>query len=126
MGKGRCNDLTGKRFGFLKVIKRAPNHITSGGNSLVAWECECDCGRRRIVPATNLRAGNIRSCGKCGRTVSHSLEDLTGQEFGFLTVIERAPDHVSSGGNTFVAWKCVCDCGREKIVTAGHLKSHHT
>lgn len=83
MGKGRCNDLTGKRFDFLKVIKRAPNHITSGGNSLVAWECECDCGRRRIVPATRM----IQYLDKHGYVYETQkyYDDLYGLGGGHLT-----------------------------------------
>lgn len=47
--------------------------------------------------------------------------DLTGERFGYLTVIRRVPNR---GGHT--AWECVCDCGVH-VVVAGHaLKSGHT
>ena len=49
------------------------------------------------------------------------LQDLTGQKFGKLTVIERAPNQ---GGRT--AWLCKCDCGNEKIVISKSLKSGNT
>ena len=32
--------------------------------------------------------------------------DLTGQKFGRLTVIDRAPNK-----NSRTAWNCLCDCG---------------
>ena len=35
------------------------------------------------------------------------FQDLTGQKFNMLTVIERAPN---VGHNT--AWYCRCDCGK--------------
>lgn len=35
------------------------------------------------------------------------LIDITGQRFGRLTVIERAPKE----GKTRTRWKCICDCG---------------
>lgn len=38
-----------------------------------------------------------------------------GEKFGKLTVIERAENHITSGGNSLVQWKCKCDCGN--IVT---------
>ena len=38
------------------------------------------------------------------------LVDLTGQKFGKLTVLERVEDHITSGGNRFTQWKCICDC----------------
>lgn len=120
-------DLTGKRFGFLKVLKRLPNHITKGGNSLVVYECQCDCGNVVSVKAGHLQTGHTKSCGKCDLTgPCHDLDDLTGQQFGFLTVVGRTDDHVSSGGNKFVAWDCKCECGNHIMVTSGHLKTGHT
>lgn len=50
------------------------------------------------------------------------LQDLKGQRFGKLTVVDRAENHVSKGGHIFAQWKCVCDCGKETIVQAGSLK----
>lgn len=47
--------------------------------------------------------------------------DLTGQKFNKLAVIERA------GSDTAGAtWRCLCDCGKESVVSAGKLKSGHT
>lgn len=120
------SDLTGKRFGHMTVIKRAPNHVTSGGNSIVQWECQCDCGNTKIIKACHLRDGHTQSCGVCGLTKGkHELDDLTGQKFGYLTVLKRADNHVSSGNKSFVAWECQCDCGNIVTVTSGHLKSKH-
>lgn len=51
--------------------------------------------------------------------------DLSGQRFGYLTVLERTGDHVSAGGNRFVQFLCKCDCGNLTKVTAGHLKTGH-
>ncbi len=42
--------------------------------------------------------------------------DLTGRRFGRLTVVER-----SENRGKYVAWKCLCDCGNEKIATAYSL-----
>lgn len=36
--------------------------------------------------------------------------DLTGQRFGKLLVIERAPNRYSPSGLPIVMWKCLCDC----------------
>lgn len=49
------------------------------------------------------------------------LIDLTGQRFGRLTVIERAEDYIRPNGHTAVRWRCICDCGKEKITTAYSL-----
>ena len=124
-GDYKFQDLTGQRFGKLTVIERAPNHITKGGNSLVCWKCKCDCGNVKTVTACHLRNGHSMSCGDC-ENQKHALDDLSGQQFGYLTVLRQAANHVSKGGNSFVAWECVCDCGNNKIVTANHLKTGHT
>lgn len=41
------------------------------------------------------------------------FQDLTGQRFGRLTVLQRADDYVSPTGKRTVRWLCKCDCGRE-------------
>lgn len=48
--------------------------------------------------------------------------DLLGQKFGRLTVIERMPNNKRKQA----VWKCLCDCGNEVIVEAGHLRSGHS
>ena len=49
------------------------------------------------------------------------LIDLSGQRFGKLTVINRAPNH---RGRTM--WNCICDCGNKSIISACHLRSGHS
>lgn len=127
IGSRKNSDLTGLRFGHLTVIERVPNHVTSGGNTILQWKCLCDCGTEKIIKACHLRDGHVQSCGSCGLTgYSRDLINLTGQRFGYLTVTKQVANHVSSGGNSFVAWECVCDCGNTKVVTAGHLRTGHT
>ena len=51
-------DLTGKKFGKLKVIRREGSHL-----GVATWFCECECGGTAIVTGSNLRQGNTKSCG---------------------------------------------------------------
>lgn len=44
-------------------------------------------------------------------------KDLTGQRFGLLTVV----DFAGRLNNKHLYWKCVCDCGAEKIVQAARF-----
>lgn len=44
--------------------------------------------------------------------------DLTGQRFGRLYVIEITDQYQ----NTEVLWRCVCDCGTEKLIRGSHLR----
>lgn len=46
------------------------------------------------------------------------LIDLTGQRFGRLAVLERAPNIGKQS-----AWLCRCDCGKEKIISGHHLRT---
>ena len=48
--------------------------------------------------------------------------DLTGQRFGRLVVVKRAPNIVYKNGSYTTAWECLCDCGNKTIVAGGHLK----
>jgi hypothetical protein len=53
-------DLTGKRFGYLIVIKE---HGHKYGH--ISWLCKCDCGKEKITISSSLKNGKTRSCGSC-------------------------------------------------------------
>lgn len=54
------------------------------------------------------------------------IENLIGQTFGFLEVIERAENKIS-GNRHYTQWRCKClKCGKETITYAHSLKSGHT
>lgn len=55
-------DLTGQRFGRLIVIKLSAK-VKSGRMTIMKWECLCDCGNVKIASLSNLRSGNVQSCG---------------------------------------------------------------
>lgn len=54
------NDLTGKIFGELTVVKI--NKRGSAGNHIL-WECECSCGKTTLVKSNLLLNGHTKSCG---------------------------------------------------------------
>lgn len=56
---GKLIDLTGQRFGRLKVIKRVPG-LKYG---YAKWLCICDCGAHIVLPSRSLISGNTKSCG---------------------------------------------------------------
>lgn len=61
--KGRkINDLSGKRFGKLVVIK-LHGRIGPLGKKVLTYLCKCDCGNETIVRAPALRKGTTISCG---------------------------------------------------------------
>lgn len=51
-----------------------------------------------------------------------TVEDLTGQRFGRLTVISRDEDYIYHNKQRYARWKCKCDCGKITIVRADKLK----
>ena len=51
--------------------------------------------------------------------------DLTGQQFGKLTVVRRGPDRIAKSGKS-VRWECRCECGAQALVDGRHLKNGHT
>lgn len=55
------NDLSGKNFGQLKVIKpvKKPAHLKPQGTFYL---CRCSCGEERIKPSSNLKS-TTQSCG---------------------------------------------------------------
>ena len=54
------------------------------------------------------------------KTHSRRRVDLTGQQFGSLTILHSAEN---IGGRT--AWLCRCGCGREITVKTAHLRNGH-
>lgn len=54
-----------------------------------------------------------------------TFKDLTGQRFGRLTVIERAPSR-TTGSKPVTMWRCRCDCGKITTVSSGSLERKTT
>lgn len=64
MAKGNAVDLTGRKFGFLTVIEKAPSRQRAGsGQTIAQWKCKCVCGTEKIVAASDLLKGTTKSCG---------------------------------------------------------------
>lgn len=52
--------------------------------------------------------------------------DLTGQRFGYLTVIKEGPPHIYPSGKARRTWECKCDCGNTITVKTNLLRNGHT
>ncbi len=48
---------------------------------------------------------------------------MIGERFGRLTVMRESEPYVSPGGRVRPRWLCLCDCGIEKVIVVGSLKS---
>lgn len=117
------NNLTGKQYGKLTVLKRASDHIQANGRKRIAWLCQCDCGNLVTVVGESLTNGHTQSCGclHSERTSQTHLKDLTGQKFGKLIVLERAPNQ-----ENVTMWKCKCSCGTIKNIAGTSLLQGRT
>jgi hypothetical protein len=104
---GKIIDLSGMRFGFWTVIKRSNKKANE-----VYWICKCVYGIQKEVSSKSLRDGRSTNCGCKKRN-----EDLTGKRFGKLIVLEQ----VDNDKNRHIQYKCLCDCGKEKIVIGSFL-----
>jgi len=110
------NDLTGRKFGKLQVIKRDVERTKETKRQY--YICECDCGTINSVRGDALLSGGTDNCG----CTKHEYEDLVGQQFGELIVIS----HEGRLENSLNLWKCRCSCGNEIIVRQSNLKSGNT
>lgn len=56
---GKFKDLTGLKFGKLRVLERAgyDNH------KKILWRCACDCGNFTVTHGRDLVNGHCKSCG---------------------------------------------------------------
>ena len=117
-------DLSGMQFGRLTVLCRTDDYISKSGYKKTRWRCLCQCGKEVDVTSDLLKKGKTQSCGclQSELTSARSLEDLTGKQFGRLTVINRAEDYIDKNGDRRVQWRCLCECGNEKIIRAQILK----
>lgn len=66
-------DLTGKRFGKLKVLKLSENRTCIN----LCWLCECDCGNLKSIQGQNLKNGKTKSCG-CLHRESYIKKNING------------------------------------------------
>lgn len=111
-------DLTGRRFGKLVVVKQTDDYISPSGYKIAMWDCKCDCGKHvKKTKQSLLSVGDKCSCG-CDKpkTLSGGGYDLTGQRFGKLLVTKEAP---RQNGDDGPMWYCDCDCGTKDVIARG-------
>ena len=111
-GGRKANDLTGRRYGKLTVLKRVENM-----KGQVMWKCRCDCGQITIASSHGLNTGSKKSCG-CLRYSNSRKQDIAGKRFGKLVALYPLNTH---GGGGSVLWKCQCDCGKPAEITVSDL-----
>lgn len=115
-------DLTGLVFGELTVVKEGEKKFIGKIKKKwrTTWVCSCSCGKEVTVLASNLRNGT-KSCGcKFRKSKKYNFKDLTGQTFGYLTVLKRSEKFSKTRG---CLWECLCECGAIVEVSSNGLTS---
>lgn len=108
--------IPGQKFGKLTVISKANNQKGRG-----YWHCKCDCGNYCSINTAFLLSGHTRSCGCLLKESAHNRRiDLTNQRFGKLIALYPIK---TNKGDKQPYWHCKCDCGNEKDIQAGALRS---
>lgn len=71
-------DITGERYGLLVAIERLEGVANS------RWRFRCDCGNETTAILTNVRSGQIKSCGCAGSRTTIGARSLKhGHSVGF-------------------------------------------
>lgn len=108
----RTYAIEGKRAGKLQAMWP----VGRVNKKMVVWLCLCDCGQLVTVRVDHLNRDVTKSCGCLSR--AGKFGDLTGHKFGRLTVCWPSG---RTSRRAVVAWLCMCECGKLKIVTASAL-----
>lgn len=108
--------IPGEQIGYWTILYRADGYKGKGAY----WHCKCRCGTEKDVNAEHLRNGVSLSCGCLNRrlTSERNLIDLTGQKFGYLTVVGRSDKKITGD----VYWECSCDCGNIQDISGHNLR----
>ena len=115
----RMKNLTNKKQGHITFLK-----ISHKKDNRNYWWTICDCGTIEQTRADSKK----EHCIACARKQAgftnrgNQAEDLTNKRFGKLTVLYSLEERK----NGHIIWHCKCDCGKERDVVAGSLKSGNT
>ena len=104
---GLSNDITGKRFGMLLVIKKT----SKKGETRSKWLCKCDCGTEKEVIRASLVNGSTSSCG-CSRRKYNLPDEFDRKTYRLWhTMIRRCHDNKTNGYRIYSS-KGIKVCGR--------------
>lgn len=114
-------DIVGSKYNKLEVVEYLGRD--EGHHS---YRCICDCGRETVVERNHIITGHTKSCGCIKKEVIDG-EEIVGQRFGTLTVVEYLGIYAPSDGTKPLSMhKCICDCGNIVNVRRSALISGHT
>lgn len=104
----------GDVFHYLTAVKPDENRYAEKKRKRRYWFFKCACGSVKSIAVDGVTSGNTKSCCKASRR-----NDLTGKQFGFLTVICYEKNDKKIRGSS---WKCKCVCGKEDVYKNEYLR----
>lgn len=117
-------DLTGKVFGSLTVISRAPDRppltVSRSTRIKACWNCQCSCGEKMVFTRNQVLEPRHHTCWHNKPNPKPSIR--IGMEFGNLKVTAPAADHITPSGIHKKQWECECTCGKKIIAQQIRLK----
>ncbi len=118
--KKDTEDMAGKKFTRLTVIKRLENEY--GYKKQPLFLCKCSCGNTIKTIKSKLVNNYTKSCGCLLEEINTKYKDLVNQQFGRLLVTKKL-GKISMRRDIF--WECLCECGKSISVTTGNLVHGH-
>lgn len=106
-------ELVGTVYNNFKII----DYKRENRRSLLFVECP-HCHNRKWMRKEQIEIA--KSCGCLNYKTFFKAQNIKGERFGNLTVLE--PTNRRDKNNGSVAWRCVCDCGNLKETTEAELK----
>jgi len=131
-------NLSGQRFGRLRIEKYLGTTATGYRRSRRFWQAICDCGNTIEIDTTKLNRSTrpARSCGCLQKEAARAnglinaaqpRKNLIGNRYGQLTVVSFAgvcPNSIDSV-NRRLNWRCKCDCGKFIDIRASSLTAKY-
>lgn len=122
-------NLIGEKFDRLLVTERIGSLPNAKGEYAVWWRCQCDCGEMKETTSSNLRTGNVRSCGcivfenakALTKKYPHAsvVSDLTGAVSGYVKALRPSGKRSARG---LIMWVCECVCGKQFEAPSAKIK----
>jgi hypothetical protein len=109
------NDLTGKQYDWLKVIKM--DHVDK--HRKLWYLVRCKCGVEFVANGRRLQIGQIKNCKQCRkiRLRLKNVKKLLGHETYFWKVLKFDKVYYNKA-----YWWCECkNCGKIKSIVSGTL-----
>jgi len=116
--KARVNDIRGKTFGHVTVLRHGGYRQYKCGAKRLQWLCQCneiDPPMWLFLSAAHLLGKKNVHCGNLVRYKPNARKNIKGRRFGKLVVVR---DTGESNRHGKALWECKCDCGNTCVTTA--------